>query len=115
MKRVVVAVTPVQGGWSVASSLSACPLMFLSAADAESQALWFAKLADSQGWDAEVQLHHLGGGISVQAYAAHPTAPPMARGAPTPRSPRRRRLSPEQLREAVFTKRPNVWGVSDPL
>jgi hypothetical protein len=45
MNRITVA--PVQGGWSVLSPLSAGPLMFLAAADAEAQA---RRLAGSPSW-----------------------------------------------------------------
>ncbi len=80
MNHVTVTIAPVQGGWSVLSRLSANPLMFLSRRDAEEQAHRLARLAARLGRNAEVRFHHRGGDISVQPYAAHGTAAPMAPG-----------------------------------
>lgn len=53
----VVAVRPVEGGWSVTSSLSDHPLMFISGADAEAKARSLAQVIASAGGDAQVVVH----------------------------------------------------------
>lgn len=53
----VVAVTPVEGGWSVTSSLADHPLMFISGAQAEAKARSLAQLIAAAGGDAQVIVH----------------------------------------------------------
>jgi hypothetical protein len=77
MDSVIVNVEHVQGGWSIASSLGAGPLMFLSAAKAEAQACRLAALAVRLGAGAEVWMHDRRGGlISVAIYEAVEAAVP---------------------------------------
>jgi hypothetical protein len=52
-----ISVRPVQGGWSVVSDLSACPLSFLSGAAAERQAYQLALLHEQCGDTAHVLIH----------------------------------------------------------
>jgi hypothetical protein len=52
-----VSVRPVQGGWSVVSDLSVCPLSFLSGAAAERQARRLALLHEQCGDSAQVLIH----------------------------------------------------------
>ena len=66
MSTVMVSVTPIPGGWCVLSPLSAGPLMFLSAGDAEQQASRLAALATGLGWDAEIRFQSREGGIVVR-------------------------------------------------
>jgi len=87
MSPIAVTVTPVQCGWSVLSPLSSGLLMFLSGDHAEEQARRLAKLAARLGRDAEVRIHHRDGDISVQRYAAHRTATPMAAARRGPTAP----------------------------
>ncbi|MDP1618400.1 hypothetical protein [Phenylobacterium sp.] len=53
----VVTVTPVEGGWSVTSSLADHPLMFFSGAHAEAKARSLAQVIASAGGDAQVIVH----------------------------------------------------------
>jgi hypothetical protein len=112
MTPITVTVASVQGGWSVLSALSAGPLMFLSSADAEEQARRLARLAAGLGWDAEVRLQCRYGEVSVQAYPGHAAVAPIARGAPTPQSPRWGRDPTARLRG--FKSRSTVSGASGP-
>ena len=50
-------VVPVEGGWSLLSSLDDTPLMFLSGAKAEEKAKALAERIASAGHDARVLIH----------------------------------------------------------
>ena len=52
-----ITVTPVPGGWIVASPFSDCDLMFLSGGRAEAKACELAELAVGLGMLADVRLH----------------------------------------------------------
>lgn len=54
MARIVITITPVQGGWAVESPYFNIPLLFLSRARAEAQAEKFSKLAMTLGCDVEI-------------------------------------------------------------
>jgi len=56
-----ISVRAVQGGWSVASDISACPLSFLSGAAAERQAYQLALLHERCGDAAQVLIHDRSG------------------------------------------------------
>ncbi len=53
----VVTVRPVEGGWSVSSSLSDQPLMFMSGAAAEAKARSLAEVIAAAGGDVLVIVH----------------------------------------------------------
>lgn len=53
----VVTVRPVEGGWSVVSSLSDQPLMFTSGAAAEAKARSLAQVIAAAGGDVRVVVH----------------------------------------------------------
>ncbi|MDO8902163.1 MAG: hypothetical protein Q7V15_12495 [Phenylobacterium sp.] len=81
----LITVTPVEGGWSVTSSLCDHPLMFMSGAHAEAKARSLAQLIATAGGDAQVVVHDRRNALigtvryfAVEGIEVGPTEPAMS-------------------------------------
>lgn len=80
-----ITVTPVPGGWVVASPFSDCDLMFLSGGRAEAKACELAELAVGLGMLADVRLHDRTRAL-IAAREYSPGEPPRLRSIRAPAS-----------------------------
>lgn len=80
----LVTVRPVEGGWSVVSSLSDQPLMFTSGAAAEAKARSLAEVIAAAGGDVRVLIHDRRDVMigAFRYFAADPPAPALSEPIP---------------------------------